>query len=606
MTRPSTRRSLPVAEAIAIVSKRWIARFTGFALGGEAPGEDHDVTDEVWSEAISAIIAGIFKHPFDRSEYELLWRRAREIPAERQDEWISALTSWRSKNWKHVRERIVSELSGNFSYYFESNHIEERFLAYWPELRGEQRVIGAGLDVLHAKRDRPISVLHVLASLKGTAEDARAALAIILGEQPHLRNEAISRLVHEWAGEVRWGQLFAAIWSSRLETYHPPQQVAELAHLLRQVPLICGPSLDSFALRDMSGPSRAAWRRTLTRLVAEDAALRDAAIEVLLWFADHREDLLCQVTALEMSEPDPRSAIEPFAAHPSHLVALRARSALEIFGGEPDYLEVLLGKEPAHHASNPVLAPSRTWLGDARLEALLRNAFGEAAMSMANEVLATASSGEENLVGKLFERLRGACVAVTRQAAIWARETDRHERLTVALSHRIIGKTEEGADGLRKKRKFSTDVTLIIRARRGADKPFSERATFIQAKRFKRKKRNVDEHYAVDMSQMSDIAIQTKSSYLLAVGPTAQDVVMPIVPAQLMIDRLGTEQKIRHLHPDRVARLGRSLAGWLVDDVIGLWTGDPDVRTVKKAAAGAGDSDTMVVEIKVAFVPIEA
>lgn len=80
---------------------------------------------------------------------------------------------------------------------------------------------------------------------------------------------------------------------------------------------------------------------------------------------------------------------------------------------------------------------------------------------------------------------------------------------------------------------------------------------------------------------------------------------MPVIPAQLMVDKFGIEVAERRVHPDMAAKLGRSLAGWLVDDVIGLWTGDPDEHAVAKASAGAGDRDTIIVEVEVALLPAD-
>ncbi|WP_164759585.1 hypothetical protein, partial [Mesorhizobium sp. M5C.F.Ca.IN.020.29.1.1] len=339
--------------------------------------------------------------------------------------------------------------------------------------------------------------------------------------------------------------------------------------------------------------------------IGGDTALKEAATEALLWFAHAREDLFAQFTALEINDSDPVAGIKPLQSHPSRLVALRAQSALDLLVKTSDSLEALLTKNGPEVVASPSLPASRTWLGDARLEQLLRTAFDRAASSMAAEVSSTASSGEENLVGKLLERLRGACEQVTERAAILARETDRGERLTISLSHRVIGKTEEGDPGLVKDRRFSADVTLILRARRGAEPPFSQRATLIQAKRLRRGTPLEGEHYAVNMSQMEDIANQTSSSFLLALGPPALGVTMPVAPAQLLVDRFGVIVKERHIHPDRVARLGRSLAVWLVDDVIGLWTGDAREDAVEKASAGAGDRDTILVEIAVAMESVD-
>jgi hypothetical protein len=54
---------------------------------------------------------------------------------------------------------------------------------------------------------------------------------------------------------------------------------------------------------------------------------------------------------------------------------LRAQSALDLLANESHPLEVLLTKEPARESAAPALPASRTWLGDARLEQLLRTTF---------------------------------------------------------------------------------------------------------------------------------------------------------------------------------------------------------------------------------------
>lgn len=538
--------------------------------------------------------------------YESVLQGARKAPAHVKERFVAALETWRSAAWPSLRGDLLARAVEGFGdYRFTGPALRSR-LEIWPELRREPDLIKAALSKVRIATGRDLTeALENLAALDGGVDEARAALAVVAAARPHRQEDRITGLLDSWAGATVWGQLMACLWSPVPEERQVPAAVTSLACLLRQVPLVTGPSLDGFVLGEMSGASRAAWRQSLVEACGDDLELRKAATEALLWFADAQEDLFAQFTALEINDPDPLAALEPLLSHPSRLVCLRTQSALALLAGTPDPLETLITREPVTETGRPAPGVSRTWLGDARLEQLLRTAFGEAASSMAAEVPLTASSGEENLVGKLFERLRAACDRVTEQAAILARETDRGERLTVALTHRVIGKVEEGEPGLVATGRFSTDVTLILRARRGAEPPFSQRASFVQAKRLRRGKPPEGEHYAVSLSQMRDIAEQSSSSFLLAVGPEAAGVTMPVVPAQLLLDRYGAVVKEKHLHPDAVSRLGRNLAGWLVDDVIGLWTGDPRIEAVAKAAAGAGDCDTILVEIEVAMVPVD-
>jgi len=559
-----------------------------------------------WDDALSVVERDLAGYKMSSETYEAALEGAQKAPGDLKGRLVAALEAWRSAAWPRLRGDLLGKAVAGFGGNGFTGSDLRSHLEIWPELRREPELIRAALAKVRSAAGKALTeAIEDLAALDGSVDEARAALAVIATTRPYGQEKLIATLIDSWAGVTVWGQLTACLWSPVPEERQAPAAVTSVAHMLRQVPLVTGPSLDGFVLGDMSGASRATWRRSLVEATRGDPELRDVVTEALLWFADAREDLFAQFAALEINAPDPVTALEPLLSHPSRLVCLRTQSALALFAGTPDPLETIITRGEEIEGERPAPGVSRTWLGDARLEQLLRTAFAEAASSMAAEVPLTASSGEENLVGKLFERLRGACLRVTEQAAILARETDRGERLSVALTHRVIGKVEEGEPGLVAARRFSTDVTLVVRARRGAEPPFSERATFVQAKRLRRGTPPELEHYAVSLSQMRDIAEQTTSSFLLAVGPEAAGVTMPVVPAQLLLDRYGAVVKEKHLHPDAVSRLGRNLANWLVDDVIGLWTGDPRVEAVAKAAAGAGDFETMLVEIEVALVPVD-
>lgn len=558
-----------------------------------------------WDEVLPVIQRDLLTHRMSPDKYGTIREAIRQSPDRLKEAFSEALELWRMNAWPGHRRELVDELAQNFgSHGYTGDRLRDH-LENWPELRGEAQVVRAGITKLFSAGRFFKEHLDDLIELKGTQVDAREALTAIVALRAHDNGDLVADLLAKWVGDSVWGQLMVALWAGIPEARRLPKQIVETAHLLRQLPVSSAESLDGFVLSDLSGASRAAWRRSLSAAIGDDAELQGAVGEALLWFGSNSEDLLAQFAALEINEPDPDTALKPLLDHPSRFLALRARSALDIRAKAADPMEPLLTQsEPSDAVAEPThpLPPSRTWLGDARLEHMLRTAFAKAASSSAKEVPLTASSGEENLVGKLFERLRGACEQVTQDAAILARETDRGERLTISLSHRVIGKAEEGKEGLRKGLRFSTDVTLIVRARRGSEPPFSKRATFIQAKRVRRGDPPETFHYAVDMRQMNEIALQSSSSFLLSVGPEVAGVTMPVIPARLMVDRFGVEVAERRFHPDMAAKLGRSLAGWLVDDVIGLWTGDPDELAVAKASAGAGDCDTIIVEVEVALV----
>lgn len=604
MSDPSDQDSLTISQVInALGNTASRSRINLFNAG-----DDHLKRSTIaWDDAMPILEGGLAGHQMSGGSFERAWHGMHEAPQHLKGKIAELLDAWRIAHWPSLREAELFEAEAKFGEYDLTGARLREKLEIWPELRRETALLEIAILKLRCAGSGSAcdEALGNLAELRGDEAQARDAVAAIFAKQRHyVDDDKIAGLLASWTGASAWGSVMSSLWASIPEKGDKPANILKLTFHLRQLPLVTGPSLDGFRLSEMSGASRAAWRRTLAEIVAGDAELKRTATEALLWLSDPQEDLFAQFTALQINDPDPRAALTPLLSHPSRLTELRTRSALDLLSDASDPLETLLTRDEPPEYLSDTLPASRTWLGDARLEQLLKSAFADAASSMATEVSKTASSGEENLVGKLFERLRGACVRVTEQAAILARETDRGERLTVALSHRVIGKTEEGNPGLVVTRRFSTDVTLIVRARKGAAPPFSERATFVQAKRLLRGRPPETDHYKVSMEQMKDIAAQTTSAFLLAVGPSALGVTMPVVPAQLLLDRFGPDVKTKHLHPDAISRHGRSLAGWLVEDVIGLWTGDPRIETVKKASEGAGDSDTMLVEIDVTIVPV--
>jgi hypothetical protein len=63
---------------------------------------------------------------------------------------------------------------------------------------------------------------------------------------------------------------------------------------------------------------------------------------------------------------------------------------------------------------------------------------------------------------------------------------------------------------------------------------------------------------------------------------------MPVIPVQLYLDLIARGEAPTGISPGFASNIGKSLASWLLYDVIGLWAGDPNPKLVSKAMGGAG------------------
>jgi hypothetical protein len=253
---------------------------------------------------------------------------------------------------------------------------------------------------------------------------------------------------------------------------------------------------------------------------------------------------------------------------------------------------------PMHSSTTSGLRPARTWIGDARIEGLIEDTLNEAARSAGADINRALASGEETHVTVLFERLRGAFSAISDRLARLAAETNANKRLSLKLEHRIVGKHEEGGPGVGSER-FSADVCLLFKAC-DSGRPFARRASLLQAKRLFRRKGALDvDYYPVDTSQLEDLAAQTMASFILLVGPECGGVCAPVIPARLFLDLVERGHSSTQIAPADASRLGRGIGSWLLEDVIGLWTGDWTTAIVDRAEGGKDRGPFLLVEIVV-------
>ena len=273
---------------------------------------------------------------------------------------------------------------------------------------------------------------------------------------------------------------------------------------------------------------------------------------------------------------------------------------MALITGVPDAAELLRSARTATNSTLPINVDRtgwvRTWIGDARIECLVEDALCEAAHQFGNEVRRMRASGEETHLAILFERLRAAFVRISERLAMLAAETNANDRLEIKLEHRIVGKAEEGGPGV-KANGFSTDVCLLFEAREDG-RPFARRASFLQSKRIHVRRGALEvDYYRVDSEQLRDLAAQTMASFLLLLGPTCDQVAMPVIPARLFLEMVERGEPATQIAPATASRLGKSIGTWLLEDVIGLWTGDWDEAIVCKAEGGDGRAPYLLVEI---------
>jgi hypothetical protein len=407
-----------------------------------------------WPRAAAAIEAGLSNLDLSYGGYVSLAAAVARCPDDMSRASLEgSLARWRDANWEAlagvVREEAV-EAARRTSDQWDRDFA--RFLSEWPRLRDDRELLEAAIGYAETAGKAINGALTNLRHLTGGNEEAERVLRFVVGNR-YVNNDLVARLLHDWAGTSAWGQLHYDLWVSDKGDAAEPREVAPdvaaAAAELRQLPLIVGTKPAEVSLPEMSKASRAAWRRTLAASVATNEALRADVTEALLWYGANREDILVQVTALEINAGNRDAALDRYKGHPAKVVRLRAASALALATGEPDSFD-LLGTSAPLAPTVAALGPLRTWLGDVRIERMLEAALHHAALEMEAETRGTAASGEETQVAILFERMRNACRQVNETLTRLAREMDTEERPEFTLQRRIVGKHEEGGKGLYK------------------------------------------------------------------------------------------------------------------------------------------------------------
>lgn len=367
----------------------------------------------------------------------------------------------------------------------------------------------------------------------------------------------------------------------------------------------------AFPTFDMLGATpevQAAWRSGMVRAAGGDAGLRAALLEAVLWHGSERADELVLSLAAELcdcTKDRGRTLLDALARHPSNAVHLRVAALLArlddtpLEPSAPPALGLLgatarLAALPGGPSGGPL-----TWIGDRRIETMLHRAIQGAAADFVGSYEAHWREDEEPLAVKLLGGLRAALDLLEADVSKLGQATGAKRRIGFRLRDRIVSKIEEGQEGLASGRAFATDVCLVMTAR-VEGRVLANRATLVQVKKLKKDKNDRwNPSFPIDKVQLDAAADQTASAVYLLLCPEEGARTLPVMPARLVQDILPSGGKTRSLHRDHVSRSSRSLAQWLTYDVIGLWSGDPKVQVVRKAAGGCGRRPYILAELEV-------
>lgn len=564
-----------------------------------------------WGAAAAAIKteSGLATLPLDLELFKTIETMIGDIPQEHRAIFEKVVADWGQSHWEDVVDwlrgnalRALGEYLGAFA----------KHTSAWPRLREDGALLRHSMERLRSSSSQ-LSIPYIvrdLAQIRGTVELATEVLNQLVRNQimprevaPHFANLAL-----QWAGTSAWGRIQYLLWRNSTNQL-PAEEFSKPVHdafsLLKAIRLTTGTYSTEFHLCEVSAEARATWRRMLRDATALEPDLKLAVIGVLLWFGSKSDDREVLFAVIELCRDDAKTVMAVFQEHQSRIVQMRIRAVQDLIGGEPDAASLLAqSRKKAEKNGQYVPTQSRTWIDDVDLERMIENSFDSAARSAAQDFATVYKAGEEPLLAVLFERLRAACERATEQLEQVALERGDGKRVVLSRSHRHIERHEEGGPGIVEDSRFSTDVCLLFRARDEKGTTFAERVCFLQAKRIADSPRAPGvSYYQIKMDQLEDLRKQTESSFVLLLGPPVESISIPIMPASLLHDLVRAEIIPRNISPRKAAQLSKSLSAWMLEDVIGLWTGDSNPQLMMKAQGEVGRRPYIWAELLVEIRP---
>lgn len=435
-------------------------------------------------------------------------------------------------------------------------------------------------------------------------------LRLLIHQASRSPRSEVSRLIPDLLKQSRGPGEWRRIQSACFFRDTDDEEEDDLIRLLDSLPMRWRKRRPDFDLLASTPEVRAAWVADLVHLAGEGDNMRSALLEGILWHGSERVDELVMTAAAaicEASLDQGSSVLDSLSAHPSSLVRLWI-AALRRLGAEdpiePDRplpTEMLdsgqrLAELAEHHRASPL-----TWIGDRRVEMAIESAVERAAATFTGSYEGHWREDEEPLTVKLLGDIRAALGVVEADITAVAGRRPGGRRISFSLRDRMVSKHEEGQPGTDPTASFSTDVCLIMTARRDG-KVVANRATLIQVKKLKKGSNALWKNsFEIVRQQLKDISKNTDAAFYMLMGPESAGRAIEMMPARLLVDYLPNRGKTVSLRREFVALASRSVARWLTYDVVGLWTGDPNVSVVQKAAGADGRRPYLLVELEVSI-----
>jgi hypothetical protein len=473
-----------------------------------------------------------------------------------------------------------------------------------PDLAGYRRLTSAMTERLLSKptyQDMPLARL-----LRFGDNDLR----LLIHQASRSPRSDVSRLIPDLLKQSRSSGEWRRVQSACFFRDVDDEEEDDLIRFLDSMPMRWRKRHPDFDLLASTPEVRAAWIADLVRLAGEGDNMRSALLEGILWHGSERVDELVMTAAAaicEASLDQGSSVLDSLSAHPSSLVRLRAAALRRLEAGEPIEPDRPLptgmldsGRRLAELAERHRASPL-TWIGDRQVEVAIESAVQRAAATFTGSYEGHWREDEEPLTVKLLGDVRAALGVVEADIAAVAGRRPGGRRISFSLRDRMVSKHEEGQPGTDPTASFSTDVCLIMTARQDG-KVVANRATLIQVKKLKKgPDARWKNSFEIVRQQLKDISKNTDAAFYMLMGPESAGRAIEIMPARLVAEHLPSRGKTVGLRRELVALASRSLARWLTYDIVGLWTGDPKVQVVRKAAGADGRRPYLLVELEVSI-----
>ncbi|NOK08512.1 hypothetical protein HNS30_05610 [Corallococcus exercitus] len=335
-----------------------------------------------------------------------------------------------------------------------------------------------------------------------------------------------------------------------------------------------------------------AWRKEVTWRMGRKPVLRKAAIEFLLWCAPEEASSEAELATLALVRTaTDRRQVRRLLEHPSPRARFRARSLqafLQAGAGQGKHAPDFEPSEPTTltaslrhlHATRAVPVGGRTWLRDRDLEDLLVGAVGRVEADVAQRHPQRFREETSELVAGLLEGLRSELERV--QADLGSLVAS-----PLSLSMAVRRQPSPPADG-------GTEVAFVVSV---------EREGFVRTRRVVRvpvaklEQRGEGQWlpaFRLGRERLDALLARTEAAFCLFLVPAFVRPECWVVPARLARALMETQGALSGVPRDAAQGASRSLAQWLVYDVLGLWVGDERPDVVEAAREGDGAAEFVV------------